>query len=97
MTFDRSAAANVKVRRRALLIVAVAILPVAVRLLVLPWFPVPAPRVPDEYSHLLVADTIASGRLANATHPLWRHFEAAYVLHTPSYASIYPIGQGTVL
>jgi hypothetical protein len=97
MTFDRSAADHVLVRRRALLIVAVAIVPVVVRLLVLPWFPVPAPRVPDEYSHLLVADTIASGRLANVTHPLWRHFEAAYVLQTPAYASIYPLGQGFVL
>jgi hypothetical protein len=97
MTFDASRAVKVVIRRRALLIVAVALLPVVIRLLVLPWFPVPAPRVPDEFSHLLVADTLGSGRLANVTHPLWRHFEAAYVLHTPTYASIYPIGQGAVL
>ena len=97
MTSDGSAAAHVLVRRRALVIVAIALLPVAIRLLALPWFPVPAPRVPDEFSHVLVADTLASGRLANVTHPLWRHFETAYVLHTPAYASIYPIGQGAVL
>ena len=97
MNFDGSRSVHVFVRRRALLIVAIAVLPVAIRLLALPWLPVPTPRVPDEYSHLLVADTIGSGRLANVTHPLWRHFEAAYVLQTPAYASIYPIGQGAVL
>jgi hypothetical protein len=97
MTFDGARAVRVFVRRRALLIVAVAVLPVAIRVLVLPWFPVPTPRVPDEYSHLLVADTLGSGRLANVTHPLWRHFETAYVLHAPAYASIYPIGQGAAI
>jgi hypothetical protein len=83
--------------RRVLVIVATAILPVVIRLLVVPWFGVPVPRVADEFNHLLVADTLASGHLANVTHPLWRHFETAYVLQLPAYASAYPIGQGAVI
>jgi hypothetical protein len=84
-------------RRRVLCISAAAVLPVAIRLLMLPWLPPPEPRVPDEFSHLLVADTLAKGRLANPPHALWPHLETAYVLQQPNYASIYPIGQGSVL
>jgi hypothetical protein len=97
MTHDGTGARDVFVRRQWLFIVTVALLPVVIRLLVVPWVPVPVPRVPDEFSHLLVADTLGSGRLANVTHPLSRYFETAYVLQTPAYASIYPIGQGAVL
>ena len=35
--------------------------------------------------------------LANPSHPLARHLETIYVLQSPAYASIYPIGQGLVL
>lgn len=84
-------------RRRTVCVVAAALLPVAIRLLLLPWFPAPEPRVPDEFSHLLVAETLASGRLANPPHPLSRHFETVYVLQQPTRSSIYPIGHGSVL
>ena len=78
-------------------ILAAALLPVLVRLSMLPWVNPPEPIVPDEFGHLLVADTLVNGRLANPPHPLSRHFETIYVLQHPSYASIYPIGNGIIL
>lgn len=83
--------------RRALCILTVAIAPVLVRLALLPWSPPFDPGVNDEFGHLLVADTLLHGRLANPPHPLRHHFETIYVLQEPAYASIYPLGQGLVL
>ena len=84
--------------RRAMLVIgAVALLPLVLRLAVLPWVPPRVPRVHDEFGHLLVADTLVHGRLANPSHPLARHLETIFVLQSPAYASTYPIGQGLVL
>jgi hypothetical protein len=76
---------------------AVAALPVVLRLILLPQHPAPLPDVYDEFGHLLAADTLRHFRLANPPHPFARFFETQFVLQEPAYSSIYPIGQGLVL
>jgi hypothetical protein len=70
---------------------------VVLRLALLPWLPVPEPQYHDEFGHLLVADTLTQGRLANPPHPLARHLDSIYVLQAPTYASVYTLGQGLAL
>ncbi len=74
-----------------------AVLPIALRLALLPHHPAPSPQIYDEFAHLLVADTLSHFRLANPTHPLHRFFETFFTLQEPSYSSIYPLGPGLVM
>jgi hypothetical protein len=84
-------------QRRWLVIALVTLLPIVFRLVLLVVIPIPEPNISDEYVNLVAADTFASGRLANPTHPFWVHFETTYVLQYPTYAASYPPGQGIVL
>ncbi len=54
------------------------------------------PGLPEEFSNLLAADTLAQGRLSNPPHPLQAHFEAPFVSHSPTYGSALPPGDGFV-
>lgn len=76
---------------------ALAILPVGLRLALLTHHPTPTPDIYDEFGHLFVADTLRHFRLANPPHALHQFFETFFILQEPTYSSIYPIGQGTML
>ncbi|MBV8553452.1 MAG: hypothetical protein JOY54_19315 [Acidobacteriaceae bacterium] len=72
-------------------------LPILLRLALLPHCPVPIAAGADDFGYVLLGDTLRHFRLANPTHPLYPFFEAVFILQQPTYASIYPLGQGIVL
>ena len=84
-------------RRKVVCLILLAATPVALRLLLLPHHPVPTPDVYDEFSHLLVADTLRHFRLANPPHALPQFFETFFTFQQPTYSSIYSLGQGLIM
>jgi len=74
-----------------------AVLPAALRLALVAHYPIPTPAVSDDFSYLLLADTLRHFRLGNPAHPYSQFFETFFVLQQPSYSSIFPLGQGLML
>jgi hypothetical protein len=81
----------------AIAAIVAALVAVALRIALHPLLHAPVPVVSDEFSHLLLADTLLHGRAANPTHPFWPHFETLHVIQQPHYGSDYFPGQAAVL
>jgi hypothetical protein len=71
--------------------------PAFLRLALLPHHPEPTPAGADDFSYILLSDTLAHFRLANPSHAMHRFFEANFILQEPRYSSIFPLGQGLFL
>ncbi len=84
-------------RRKRPAVIVVGASALLLRLAILPWFPIPLPVIPDDFSFLLAADTFAHGRLTNPTPAMWIHFESIHIDMLPTYMSMYFPGPGLVL
>lgn len=61
------------------------------------WLVPYSPRVHDEFSNLLIGDTLLHGRLSNPSPEVWEPFQTFHVIMEPSYASKYPLAAGILV
>jgi hypothetical protein len=84
-------------QRKGLSVFVVGLSVLALRLALLPLYPIPIPFVTDDFSFMLAGDTFAQGRLTNPTPAMWKHFESIHITMQPTYMSMYFPGQGLIL
>jgi hypothetical protein len=84
-------------RHRFLAVIGTFVLLFFGRLALLPITRVPPPRITDDFSELLSADTFAHARVTNPTHPMSFYFETLMQNQKPTYHSMYPPTTGLVM
>ncbi len=82
---------------RGMAVATVGLSVILLRVAILPFYPIPLPFCPDDFSFLLAGDTFAHGRLANPTPAMWTHFESIHITMAPTYQSMYFPGEGLLL
>lgn len=84
-------------RRTTWCMLALFVLTIALRLALLPRDPVPVATTSEEFSSMLLSDTLLHGRLSNPPHPFHEFFEAPLIQQHPTYRSALPFWDGLLL